>query len=192
MRIRQADEPWNCKISLRFETREDGKALARIREIPFGDELSSPEKVEGALRRAQLAILNPSVSPHAFVTATEADVSLAKGGQLILGSTNKLSFSSNLICIDIEGPEVTDLAFLDLPGIISNVDEGEDENNIDLIKSMVDRVITGNCLILLTLSMRDDIENQSAMRHARAADPEGKRTIGEPKPLSSDYSHTTC
>jgi len=53
---------------------------------------------------------------------------------------------------------------------------------------MVDKVITGNCLILLTLSMRDDIENQSAMRHARTADPEGKRTIGELHSIYLDHS----
>lgn len=43
---------------------------------------------------------------------------------------------------------------IDLQGIISNVDEGEDESNIDLIKNLVKKTIDGNCLILLTLTMR--------------------------------------
>ncbi|GAA5832477.1 hypothetical protein JCM5353_003251 [Sporobolomyces roseus] len=178
VRLQHSDDPWYCKISLRFETGDDGRPLETIREIPFGDLLRTLDGVESALRRAQLAILNPSVSANDWAKASDADVQKAKEGTLALGSKKQFSFSTNLVCIDISGPEVTDLAFLDLPGIISNVEEGEDPANIDLIKGMVDKVIEGNCLILLTLSMKDDIENQSAMLHARKADPEGKRTIG--------------
>lgn len=39
-------------------------------------------------------------------------------------------------------------------GIISNVAEGEDRNNIELIKNLVREHIKGNALILLTITMR--------------------------------------
>ncbi|GAA5927851.1 uncharacterized protein JCM15063_006013 [Sporobolomyces koalae] len=178
VRLQHSDDAWSCKISLRFETDVNGKALAHIREIPFGEVIRNPDQVEPALKRAQLAVLNPSASSQKFATATNKDVKHAKEGHLLFGSSKQLSFSTNLVCIDIRGPEVTDLAFLDLPGIISNVDEGEDEANIDLIRNLVTKTVTGNALILLIFSMRDDIENQSAGRLAREADPEGKRTIG--------------
>ncbi|GAA6061393.1 hypothetical protein JCM10212_000653 [Sporobolomyces blumeae] len=178
VRLRHSSDAWYCRILLRFETDSDGGPLDTIREIPFGDVIRDPVHVEGRLRRAQLAILNPSVAPKDFADATEAVVREAKEGKTVLGSTEQLSFSTNLVCIDIVGPDVTDLAFLDLPGIISNVDEGEDPGNIDLIRNLVTKTITGNCLILLTLSMRDDIENQSAMRLAKEVDPAGSRTIG--------------
>lgn len=35
-----------------------------------------------------------------------------------------------------------------------------------------------NCLILLTITCTDDIQNQSGVTLAREVDPEGKRTIG--------------
>ncbi|GAA5883270.1 hypothetical protein JCM16303_007338 [Sporobolomyces ruberrimus] len=178
VRLHQSDEPWYCKISVRFETGEDGRPLDKISETPFGPLIRDPNGVESALRRAQLAVLNPSVDPAKWASASNPDVQAAKEGKTVLGSKKQLSFSTNLVCIDISGPEVTDLAFLDLPGIISNVDEGEDEDNIDLIKNLVTKTIEGNCIILLTLTMRDDIENQSAMKHAKDADKDGKRTIG--------------
>lgn len=115
MRIRQTDEPWNCQIFLRFETGTDGRPLDRISETRFGKALHSPDEVEAALRRAQLAILNPSVSPSSWAKASDDDVKSAKEGNYVLGSSEQLSFSTNLVCIDISGPEVTDLAFLDLP-----------------------------------------------------------------------------
>ncbi|GAA6008899.1 hypothetical protein JCM11491_003826 [Sporobolomyces phaffii] len=178
VRLQHSPDAWYCKISIRFETGEDGRPLEKIAETPFGVLIRDPENVEAALRRAQLAVLNPSVSPADWAKATDEDVKKAKEGLTVLGSKKQLSFSTNLVCIDIAGPEVTDLAFLDLPGIISNVDEGEDEANIALIRNLVTKTIDGNCLILLTLSMRDDLENQSAMKLAREADEGGKRTIG--------------
>jgi hypothetical protein len=75
------------------------------------------------------------------------------------------------------------------------VAEGEDRNNIDLIKNLVKEHIAGNTLILLAITMRghysflcvaaiaetlsvDDLENQSAAFLAKEADPSGLRTIG--------------
>lgn len=115
VRLQQSDDPWNCRISIRFETGEDGRPLEKIAEIPFGKLIRDPNEVEGALRRAQLAVLNPSVSPSRWAEATAHDVKQAKEGVTVLGSKKQLSFSTNLVCIDISGPDVTDLAFLDLP-----------------------------------------------------------------------------
>jgi hypothetical protein len=102
------------------------------------------------------------------------------------------------VCVELSSPESADLVFIDLPGscagIISNVGDGEHPKNIDLIKDLVREHITGNALILLTETMRgkillmsarhvlklslDDIQNQSAALFAKAADPQGSRTIG--------------
>jgi len=115
VRLQHSDGPWYCKISLRFEVGEDGRPLDKISEIAFGEILHSPEGVEAALRRAQLAILNGSVAPADWAKASDADVKKAKEGSLVLGSKKQLSFSTNLVCMDVSGPDVTDLAFLDLP-----------------------------------------------------------------------------
>ncbi|KAK6964722.1 hypothetical protein R3P38DRAFT_3157156 [Favolaschia claudopus] len=85
-----------------------------------------------------------------------------------------LPFSRNVVCVDLEGPELTDLMFLDLPGLIANADT----EIINLVEEMVVSYIKGNSLILVALPMTDDIENQKALRLARQVDPHGARTIG--------------
>lgn len=83
---------------------------SRVAEIPFGDLITSKKDVELALRRAQTAILNPSIESHKFLTMT-AD-QLRKGVQ----ESKPLLFSKNVVCVDLQGPDLTDLAFIDLPG----------------------------------------------------------------------------
>ncbi|KAH8117944.1 P-loop containing nucleoside triphosphate hydrolase protein [Phellopilus nigrolimitatus] len=146
-----------------------------VQEEKFGPVLHDKSQLEDMLRRAQLAILNPSLAAEKFI---DLDLSKVSAGQKPAGSTRQLQFSSNVVCLDLSSSEVTDLSFIDLPGIISNVSEGEDPKNIELVKSLVKEHISGNALILLTITMRDDIQNQSAALLAKAADPYGLRTIG--------------
>ncbi|GAA6051372.1 hypothetical protein NBRC10513_000359 [Rhodotorula toruloides] len=175
IRLRSSPGEWTCRIFLRFETDTSGRPVESVREIPFGDAVTNPDAVEAILRRAQLAILNPQNSDKKFfLNLSDDEVALAKRDPVAAGLSKQLSFSTNLICIDVTGP-VTDLAFLDLPGIIANSDEPDD---ITLIENMVRQSITGNCLILLTITMRDDFQNQKAVLLAKEADPDGKRTIG--------------
>ncbi|THH23246.1 hypothetical protein EUX98_g7932, partial [Antrodiella citrinella] len=66
-----------------------------------------------------------------------------------------------------------------LAGIISYVAQGQDRGNIEAVKNMVKTHIANeNTLILLTITMRDDIDNQGAADLAHLADPTGSRTIG--------------
>ncbi|GAA6041177.1 hypothetical protein JCM8097_004154, partial [Rhodosporidiobolus ruineniae] len=152
VRLRCADTPWSCRISLRFERDVHNKPVESVREISFGPVLTKPSAVEAALRRAQLAILNPSVHDvQYFLDLSDEQVRLAKEGHAPSASNGQLSFSTNLVCLDISGPSIADLAFVDLPGIISNSDNTDD---ITLIESMVRDNIKGNCLILLTITMK--------------------------------------
>ena len=83
--------------------------MDEIREVPFGPVITDKSKVELALRRAQTAILNPKVDTRSFVDMEEAAL---KG----LKAEKMLKFSRNVVCVDLVGPELTDLAFVDLPG----------------------------------------------------------------------------
>ncbi|KAE9399885.1 hypothetical protein BT96DRAFT_675521 [Gymnopus androsaceus JB14] len=72
-------------------------------------------------------------------------------------------------------PEATDLTFVDLPGLIQNASESE----IGLAQGLVKKNIEGDkTLILITIPMSDEMENQEAVRLAKQADPSGIRTIG--------------
>ncbi|KDQ21433.1 hypothetical protein BOTBODRAFT_98847 [Botryobasidium botryosum FD-172 SS1] len=168
-RLATSSDPWYCQVSLRFEYDEFGKPLKDVREILFGPGLSEHEKdrVELVLRRAQTAILNPHVPHTNFLDLDVEELKGFKHGQA-------LKFSRNVVCLDISGPEQTDLSFVDLPGIIQN----DEPDIVRLVEDLVVTNIKGNCLILVALPMTDDIENQKAARLAKQEDQTGRRTIG--------------
>ena len=68
--------------------------------------------MEGRIRRAQRAILNPKKSRKAFLLEGEDDDGEGEGK----GAGEELSFSINCVSLQISGPDVADLSFCDLPG----------------------------------------------------------------------------
>ncbi|KAF8340724.1 P-loop containing nucleoside triphosphate hydrolase protein [Cantharellus anzutake] len=174
-RLQQSDELWRCQVYLRFDYDTLNRPKLEVHEEKFGPMLHDPAALEIMLRRAQLAILNPTVDAKRF---EDLDIDSLDDEYPPLGSSEQLNFSSNVVCVDVWGPYLPNLSFVDLPGIISNVADEKDSGNIDAVKNMVKKHIEGNCLILLTITMRDDIDNQSAAWLAKQADPDGLRTIG--------------
>ena len=71
----------------------------------FGDDITDRDLVKDRIERAQLAILNPSEPAETFL---DRDVDLRAPADL--------SFSSSIICLEIMGPEYSDISFVDLPG----------------------------------------------------------------------------
>lgn len=173
-RLTHSSGPWQCQVLLRRETDEHGRKIP-TKEEKFGPLLHDKSELEEMIRRAQLAILNPSVPKDVFETF---DTKSLKQGEKPAESIKQLAFSSNVVCLDLSAPDVTDLSFIDLPGIISNVASGEDRGNIEAVRNMVAEHIKGNTLILLTITMRDDIDNQGAAHLAQLEDEKGSRTIG--------------
>jgi hypothetical protein len=79
------------------------------RETQFGDIVTAKPDVTERIRRAQKAILSPSVSPDNFLSRAESDF-----------EESDISFSSDCIVLHISGPDITDLNFIDLPGMFLN------------------------------------------------------------------------
>ncbi|GAA6051377.1 hypothetical protein NBRC10513_000362 [Rhodotorula toruloides] len=109
IRLRSSPGEWTCRVFLRFETDVSGRPTESVREVPFGDAVTSPDAVEAILRRAQLAILNPHDADEEDFTSKYIGLS----DEQVKGTKERpppgqLSFSRNLICIDVTGP-VTDL-----------------------------------------------------------------------------------
>jgi hypothetical protein len=97
---------WSCDIVLRFHAGTDGELLREMKEFSFGPRLTDRAAVENMLRRAQRAILRPSIEPSKFLD--DSDQSIAH--------PPPLSFSTNCVCIRVAGPNLADLYFYDLPG----------------------------------------------------------------------------
>ncbi|KAG5640591.1 hypothetical protein DXG03_007994 [Asterophora parasitica] len=168
-RLSSSTNRWTCQISIRREYDASGNLLDKVSETSFGHVIIDKNNVELALRRAQVAVLNPDLDPSDILRASADDLT-----KVPFVSSQSLAFSRDIICVDLEGPELTDLAFIDLPGLIQNAEP----RTIKLVEDMVVSHIKGNCLILVALPMTDDIENQKALRLARQEDPDGRRTIG--------------
>ncbi|TFY75946.1 hypothetical protein EWM64_g8066 [Hericium alpestre] len=169
-RMASSDKPWSCQISIRWEYEADHKKKRDVTEVPFGELTTNPKKVELMLRRAQAAVLNPHIESHRFLNMSAEQ--LKKG---VASNVKPLAFSKNVVCIDLQGPNLVDLSFIDLPGLIQVAD---DPTLPQLVEQLVVDHIKGNSLILVTVPMTDDLDNQRALTLAREADPEGKRTIG--------------
>ncbi|KAG8994201.1 hypothetical protein FRB90_000509 [Tulasnella sp. 427] len=160
---------WSCTVMLRFEYDSNGKRLSAPREVSFGPSISNKADVTERLRRAQRAILRPSLDATKFLD----DSDLGMGGH------KALSFSKNYVCIHVQGPEVPDLTFYDLPGIIANVSDGGDEKDITLVEDLAKTYISQpNCIVLLVITCETDFENQGAYRLVKADPALKARTVG--------------
>jgi len=91
-------------VSLRIVTEHDS-TLSQPRIVKFGDPIYSKTLVTERIRRAQCAILNPDTPSDYYLEAPLDEL-----------EERHLSFSSNLVCLDISGSDVEDLSFVDLPG----------------------------------------------------------------------------
>ncbi len=65
--------------------------------------MTEKSDVTERIRRAQRAILTPSEPPDVFLSGAD--------------TATELSFSANRIVLNITGHDVTDLNFIDLPGL---------------------------------------------------------------------------
>lgn len=106
-RLMSSSEPWSCQVSIRWEFDANDKRKEKVQEVLFGNLIRKKKDVELALRRAQSSVLNPSMPQRKFLTMSAADLK---------GIENELKFSRNAVCVQLTGPELTDLAFVDLPG----------------------------------------------------------------------------
>ncbi|KAJ7140089.1 P-loop containing nucleoside triphosphate hydrolase protein [Mycena crocata] len=158
---------WSCKISLRFDYNSRGSKI-ETKTHSFGQTITDKATVELWLRRAQAAILSPHLPIQDFCTKTEHELRNPPP------DAERLQFSKNAVLVDLRDPEITDLSFVDLPGLIQN----ENPDVIEVVRDLaVSRIDSENTLILVTIPMSDDLQNQQAARLAKEADPAGERTI---------------
>lgn len=89
-------------MSLRLLTDKHGQPTP-VRTVAFGDPIYDPAEVAERIKRAQRAILNPSSKPRVFLNGGDE-------------TAPEITFSRNCVSLEISGPDVIDLSFVDLPG----------------------------------------------------------------------------
>ncbi|PPR05458.1 hypothetical protein CVT24_008227 [Panaeolus cyanescens] len=171
-RLSRRDSRWQCIVSLRFTTDARGQPLEQVKSQPFGDVIYNKSEVEDRIRRAQKAILNPSKPAERYLRADAYPFGDLHG-------RSELTFSRNCVSLQISGPDVADLSFCDLPGLIASVSSDGNRGDVELVRDLVTSyIMKPSCIILLTVACETDFENQGAHHLAKEYDPEGKRTIG--------------
>ncbi|KAJ7591896.1 P-loop containing nucleoside triphosphate hydrolase protein [Mycena floridula] len=162
-RMACSSKSWNCKIFIRHECiLNTSTPLQEVHESRFGPVITDPKQVELTLRRAQLAALNPKLPFDTILSASEDELRRLSSEAV----SNGAGFTHDVVCIDLEGPALTDLSFIDLPGLLQNAEP----EVVSLVENIVISHIKGNCLILVALPMTDDIETK------RRCVLEGKKT----------------
>jgi hypothetical protein len=76
--------------------------------LPFGGVIKDKDHVEDRIRRAQKAILNPK-------TRKARSLEYFLSGDI--EETIELGFSTDYVSLQIYGPDIVDLSFVDLPGM---------------------------------------------------------------------------
>ena len=105
---------WSCTIEIRTEYDRSGTRSQAVETQSFGFPIVDKSQMELWIRRAQAAVLSPHRNPSEFLTMSENELkSLARN------DPNVLQFSKNVVQINVQDPEATDLSFVDLPGLCS-------------------------------------------------------------------------
>lgn len=89
-------------------------------------------------------------------------------------------FSSNVLRLEICGPEEDHLSVIDVPGIFQNTTPGvTTKEDKDMVREMVLEYMRNPRSIMLTVVPSNvDIATQEIIDMAREVDPEGKSTLG--------------
>ncbi|KAL4922271.1 P-loop containing nucleoside triphosphate hydrolase protein [Aspergillus aurantiobrunneus] len=163
-------QPWTCRVYLSRKYVYDGsKKLGKPRKSqPLGpwhmieqdDEhfvtITDKGQIEEVIKWAQLAILNPGSATANYIPgknmATDPD-------------DCEVKFSPNIVRLDISAQGFPNLSFYDLPGVINQVEFDDERYLVNLVENLVKEYISqDSCIVLLTITMTDDVMNSSAAR----------------------------
>ncbi|PVF95175.1 hypothetical protein CPB86DRAFT_711675, partial [Serendipita vermifera] len=157
------ETPWRCRIGVKYGFGVSGEKLPQPRVEIFGEDIFEPHEVPERIFRAQAAILWPDLDSRDFLDLDQYETSS--------------ECSANSVTVEIEGPEVEDLTFVDLPGIIA-ADPIDQPGLKEKIYGMaLEYVQKEESLILLVYQCDQEDVTQGAVELARACDPQGNRTI---------------
>ena len=124
------------------------------------------EEVEGALWRAQEAILRPSQDQAAILLGREEP-----------HEQPDVAFSPNVIDLTVTGPTLQDLTLYDLPGIINHTADNE-QDLPKLVQDLAKRYVTSqNAITVLAIPMGSDLETSTAASLVRRWKAD-KRCVG--------------
>jgi hypothetical protein len=193
-RLEEPNAPWSCTVKLITGYQYDPTAHESEtpdyrfwRKMPeekrdIFAQVTNPDDLEAILQRAQLAILNPG-DPWQTYSSIDVDSMLGTNASLQT-APYQVEFSPNIISLDIEAPGLYNLSFIDLPGVINQTANDQDQYLTKLVKHLVKKYIdTDNALVVLAAPMDVDLNNSTAASTIKKIKNCKDRCVGK-SPLS--------
>lgn len=126
--------------------------------------LTDPAQVCETIERAQAAILHPSQNPAKF-----------QHGALSTSDKGEVKFSPNYISLEISGPNLPNLSFYDLPGVISRTRNPDEAYLVHLVENLVREYIDeDSAIVLLAIALEQDQEHSRTSRLIEEAGAKGR------------------
>ena len=106
------------------------------------------------------------------------------------------AFSTDVLRLEISGPDQPHLTIVDLPGLIHSENKLQTAKDIEVVQSMVHEYMSNRrSIILAVVSAKNDYANQIILKLARQIDKHGDRTMGiitKPDTLSAGSESETA
>ncbi|KAI1339224.1 P-loop containing nucleoside triphosphate hydrolase protein [Xylariaceae sp. FL0016] len=109
------------------------------------------------------------------------DIGLAaEGAKDVMGlNGSERVFSTDILRIEVSGPNQPHLTIVDLPGLFMAEDRNQSIQDSDLVKNLVRLYMKSpRSVILAVVSAKNEFANQQVTQLARELDPKGFRTLG--------------
>ncbi|CAG5158443.1 uncharacterized protein ALTATR162_LOCUS5082 [Alternaria atra] len=167
--------PSKDNLCTRFATelilRRGADAPIKIGIVP-----SSRERDRSKCDLEKLHNFHYSVSPEDL--QLEAVIEAAKDAMGISEGSDKV-FSSDILRLELSGPEKPHLTLVDLPGLFQAGSRSQSEEDSETVKSLVLSYMKNpRSIILAVVSAKNGFNNQSITKYSREIDPKGHRTLG--------------
>lgn len=95
------------------------------------------------------------------------------------GQTSKGEFFEDILSVELTGPTQPHLTMVDLPGLFRRGNKEQSDDDVDIVRAMVERYMARPRSIILTVvSAKYDYVLQEVTLMAKHADPQGLRTMG--------------
>jgi GTPase SAR1 family protein len=171
--------------------------LEAISGIPFPtkDNLCTRFATEVVLRRTSVEQVSVTITPSPGREQDEAQKlqqfnttlsDLKMFGEVLEGAKTAMgvvdggsAFTDDVLRVDISGPDRPHLTIVDLPGLIHSHNKFQSTQDIEIVRTLVQRYMTSSrSIILAVVSAKNDYANQIVLKMALEADPRGQRTLG--------------
>ncbi|KAB2569166.1 Interferon-induced GTP-binding protein Mx2 [Lasiodiplodia theobromae] len=165
--------PRDSGLCTRFATqitfRRSQAACVSVSIIPGKDATQDHADAARAWKKADLAALDLS-----------AFTSIMQEVQGVMGIDKKKTFSSDVLSIEVTGPDQEHLTVIDVPGIFQRVTKDvTTKEDKEFVKSMVfDYMKNPRSVMLTVIPANVDVATQLILEMAEEVDKEGQRTLG--------------